>query len=200
MACQYPSSRIVTLISHPDSGNHYKMLWTLEKDGKDTYHWWNSLTITVTMPILRQHRLKHFMVEMQIRQRLQAARNRQRSYANVRRKLLEFQVGDRVMLKVSPRKELRLNDKLNFVEEPVEVMDREIKQLRQSRIPIVKVRWNSNRGPEFTWERTDIKEKDKNKDKIGQNRARDQKEHGKTSSTVPSDVIGPVRNPFYGPG
>ncbi|GKA18884.1 hypothetical protein Tco_0698799 [Tanacetum coccineum] len=41
---------------------------------------------------------------VQIRQRLQAARDRQRSYANIRRKPLEFQVGDRVMLKVSPRK------------------------------------------------------------------------------------------------
>ncbi|GKB26799.1 putative reverse transcriptase domain-containing protein [Tanacetum coccineum] len=114
---------------------------------------------------------------VQIRQCLQAARDRQRSYANVRRKPLEFQVGDCVMLKVSPRKveyklelpeelrnvhntfhvsnlkkylsdeslvipmkELWLNDKLNFVEEPMEIMDREIKQLRQSRIPIVKVR------------------------------------------------------------
>ncbi|GJZ93362.1 putative reverse transcriptase domain-containing protein [Tanacetum coccineum] len=156
---------------------------------------------------------------VQIRQRLQAARDRQRSYANVRRKPLEFQVGDRVMLKVSPRKgvirfgkrgklnpryigpfkildrvgpvayklelpeelsnvhstfhvsnlkkclsdesliipmkELRLDDKLNFVEEPIEIMDREVKQLKQSRIPIVKVRWNSKRGPEFTWERED---------------------------------------------
>ncbi|GJV60953.1 putative reverse transcriptase domain, ribonuclease H-like domain, aspartic peptidase domain protein [Tanacetum coccineum] len=98
---------------------------------------------------------------VQIRQRLQAARDRQKSYANVRRKPLEFQVDDRVMLKVSPlayklelpeelssihntfhvsnlkkclsdesliipMKELQLNDKLNFVEEPVEVMDREI--------------------------------------------------------------------------
>ncbi|GKE94449.1 putative reverse transcriptase domain-containing protein [Tanacetum coccineum] len=143
-----------------------------------------------------------------------AARDRQRSYANVRRKPLEFQVGDHVMLKVSPRKgifrfgkqgklnpqyigpfkildrispvayklelpeelsnihnnfhisnlkkclsdesliipmkELQFDDKLNFVEEPVEVMDREIKQLKQSHIPIVKVRWNSKRGPEFT--------------------------------------------------
>ncbi|GJZ92395.1 putative reverse transcriptase domain-containing protein [Tanacetum coccineum] len=53
---------------------------------------------------------------------------------------------------VIPMKELRLDDKLNFVEEPVEIMDREVKQLRQSRIPIVKVRWNSKRGPKFTWE------------------------------------------------
>ncbi|GJW03702.1 putative reverse transcriptase domain-containing protein [Tanacetum coccineum] len=76
---------------------------------------------------------------MQIRQRLQAARDRQRSYANIRRKPLEFQVGDRVMLKVSPRKELQLDDKLDFVEEPVEIMDREVKQLKQSHIPIIKV-------------------------------------------------------------
>ncbi|GJW50993.1 putative reverse transcriptase domain-containing protein [Tanacetum coccineum] len=156
---------------------------------------------------------------VQIRQRLQDARDRQRSYANTRRKPLEFQVGECVMLKVSPRKgvirfgkcgklnpqyirpfkilkrigplayklelseelcnihstfhvsnqkkclsdeslvipikELRLDDKLNFVEEPVEIMDREIKQLKQSRIPIVKIRWNSKRGPEFMWERKD---------------------------------------------
>ncbi|GJV32802.1 putative reverse transcriptase domain-containing protein [Tanacetum coccineum] len=129
---------------------------------------------------------------VQIRQRLQAARDRQRSYAIIRRKPLEFQVGDRVMLKVTlrkvayklelpeelsnvystlyisnlkkflsneshviPMKELKLNDKLNFVEEPMEIMDREVKQLKQSRIPIIKVRWNSKRGPEFTWERED---------------------------------------------
>ncbi|GKB88035.1 putative reverse transcriptase domain-containing protein [Tanacetum coccineum] len=156
---------------------------------------------------------------VEIRQHLQAARDRQRCYANVIRKPLEFQIGDHVTLKVSPRKgvirfekrgklnpryigpfkileqigpvayklelpeelsnvhstfyvsnlkkclsdkslvilmkELRLDDKLNFVEEPVEIMDREVKQLKQSRIPIVKVRWNSKRGPEFTWERED---------------------------------------------
>ncbi|GJR22466.1 hypothetical protein Tco_0970993 [Tanacetum coccineum] len=56
---------------------------------------------------------------------------------------------------IIPIKELRLDDKLKFMEEPVEVMDREIKQLRKSRIPIVKVRWNSKRGLKFTWERKD---------------------------------------------
>ncbi|GKE70950.1 hypothetical protein Tco_1529022 [Tanacetum coccineum] len=51
---------------------------------------------------------------------------------------------------VIPMKEIRLDNNLNFMEEPIEIMDQEVKQLRQSRIPIVKVRWNSKRGPEFT--------------------------------------------------
>ncbi|GKC22513.1 putative reverse transcriptase domain-containing protein [Tanacetum coccineum] len=144
---------------------------------------------------------------VQIKSRIQAARDRQKSYANIRRKPMVFQVGDRVMLKVSPWKgvvrfgkrgklnpryvgpfkviervrtvaykielpqqlsrvhntfhvsnikkclsdeslmipleELRVDDKLHFEEEPVEAMDREIKQLKRSRIPIIKVRWNS---------------------------------------------------------
>nr|GEX00732.1 hypothetical protein [Tanacetum cinerariifolium] len=50
---------------------------------------------------------------------------------------------------------LHVDDKLQFVEEPVEIMDHEMKQLKRSRIPIIKVRWNSKRGPEFTWERED---------------------------------------------
>ncbi|GJS53456.1 putative reverse transcriptase domain-containing protein [Tanacetum coccineum] len=54
-----------------------------------------------------------------------------------------------------PLEGLHVDDKLRFVEEPVEIMDREVKRLKQSRIPIVKVRWNSRRGPEFTWERED---------------------------------------------
>nr|GFA98612.1 putative reverse transcriptase domain-containing protein [Tanacetum cinerariifolium] len=54
---------------------------------------------------------------------------------------------------VIPLEELHVDDKLHFVEEPIEVVDREIKQLKRSRIPIVKVRWYSKRGPEFTWER-----------------------------------------------
>ncbi|GKC96101.1 hypothetical protein Tco_1161543 [Tanacetum coccineum] len=133
-----------------------------------------------------------------------------RSYADKRRKPLEFQVGDKVMLKVSPWKgvihfgkrgklnpryigpfkilakvgtiayrlelpeklsrvhstfhvsnlkkclsdeplaipldEIHVDDKLNFIEELVEIIDREVKRLKQSRIPIVKVSWNSRRG------------------------------------------------------
>ncbi|KAL4555062.1 hypothetical protein LXL04_037673 [Taraxacum kok-saghyz] len=54
---------------------------------------------------------------------------------------------------VIPLKEIQVNPNFNFVEEPVEIMDREVKRLKQSRIPIVKVRWNTKCGPEFTWER-----------------------------------------------
>ncbi|GJZ47488.1 putative reverse transcriptase domain-containing protein, partial [Tanacetum coccineum] len=53
-------------------------------------------------------------------------------------------------------KNLQSTNRLKFVEDSqVEVMDREIKQLKRSRIPIFKVRWNSKRGPEFTWEQED---------------------------------------------
>ncbi|GKA79174.1 hypothetical protein Tco_0785770 [Tanacetum coccineum] len=50
---------------------------------------------------------------------------------------------------------LHLDDKLHFVEEPVEIVGHEVIRLKRSRIPLVKVRWNSKRGPEFTWERED---------------------------------------------
>ncbi|GJV95709.1 putative reverse transcriptase domain-containing protein [Tanacetum coccineum] len=98
---------------------------------------------------------------------LLAARSRQKSYADVRHKPLEFEVGDKVMLKVSPWKgvvrfgkhedliipldEVRIDEKLHFIEEPIEILEKEVKQLKQSRIPIVKVRWNLSRGPEYTW-------------------------------------------------
>ncbi|GKA19693.1 putative reverse transcriptase domain-containing protein [Tanacetum coccineum] len=54
-----------------------------------------------------------------------------------------------------PLDEIQVDDKLNFVEEPVKILERESKKLKRSRIAIVKVRWNSKRGPEFTWERED---------------------------------------------
>nr|GEU92940.1 reverse transcriptase domain-containing protein [Tanacetum cinerariifolium] len=78
-----------------------------------------------------------------ITKKLKAAKDRQKSYADNRRKPLEFEVWDRVLLKVSERKE------------PVEIIDHEVKSLKRSKIPIVKVRWNSKRGHEFTWERED---------------------------------------------
>ncbi|GKA37227.1 hypothetical protein Tco_0723792, partial [Tanacetum coccineum] len=154
---------------------------------------------------------------IQIKQRIQAARDRQKSYADLKRKLMEkleiesclrFHLGKRsyilargklnpmyvgpfkVLAKVGavayklelpqelsrvhntfhvsnlkkcysneplviPLDGLSSDDKLCFMEEPVEIMDQEVKWLKQSRIPIVKVRWNSRRGPEFTWERED---------------------------------------------
>nr|GFD01154.1 putative reverse transcriptase domain-containing protein [Tanacetum cinerariifolium] len=105
---------------------------------------------------------------VQIKSRIQAARDRQKSYADLKRKPMDFQVGDKVMLKVSPWKGVvrfgkrgKLNPRyigpfqLQFIEEPVEIMDHEIKRLKRSRIAIIKVTWNSKRGPEFTWERED---------------------------------------------
>ncbi|GKD58006.1 putative reverse transcriptase domain-containing protein [Tanacetum coccineum] len=124
----------------------------------------------------------------QIKDRLKAARDRQKSYADKRRKPLEFSVGDYVLLKVSPWKgdlpeelngvhdtfhvsnlkkcladptlqvpldEIRVDAKFNFVEEPMEILERDFKKLKRSRIAIVKVRWNSKRSPKFTWERED---------------------------------------------
>ncbi|GJX07577.1 putative reverse transcriptase domain-containing protein [Tanacetum coccineum] len=100
-----------------------------------------------------------------IEQRMQAAREQQKSCTDLMHKPMEFQVGDRVMLKIGtitykielPQELSRVHNtfQLRFVEEHVEIMDREVKRLKQIRIPIVKVRWNSRRGPEFTWERKD---------------------------------------------
>nr|GFC67607.1 putative reverse transcriptase domain-containing protein [Tanacetum cinerariifolium] len=56
---------------------------------------------------------------------------------------------------VMPLEGVHIDDTLQFVEEPVEIMEQEIKRLKRSRIPLVKVRWNSRRGLEFTWERED---------------------------------------------
>ncbi|GJR20955.1 putative reverse transcriptase domain-containing protein [Tanacetum coccineum] len=146
---------------------------------------------------VRCARLRHCMVESVIRQ-LCGLRLEKKSYANKRRKPLEFSVGDYVLLKVSPWKDVvrfgrkgklaprfvgpfeivkkvglvanrldfpeelddvhdtfHVNAKLNFMEEPMENLERVFKKLKRSRIAIVKVRWNSKRGPEFTWERED---------------------------------------------
>ncbi|GKE63714.1 hypothetical protein Tco_1514081, partial [Tanacetum coccineum] len=97
-----------------------------------------------------------------IKEKLKMARDCQKSYVDFRRKPLESKVGDRVLLKVSPWKgvkclrkanlhvslnEIKIDKTLCFVEEPIEIMDREVKSLKRSRIPLVKVHWNSKRGP-----------------------------------------------------
>nr|GEV97545.1 reverse transcriptase domain-containing protein [Tanacetum cinerariifolium] len=69
-------------------------------------------------------------------------------------------VGEAQLL-VVPLKGLHFDGKLHFMEEPTETMDLEVKRLKKSRILIVKVRWNSRRGPEFTWEREDQFRKNK---------------------------------------
>ncbi|GJZ26739.1 hypothetical protein Tco_0570992 [Tanacetum coccineum] len=156
---------------------------------------------------------------VQIKNHLLTAHSHQKSYADKRLKPLEFEVGDMVLLKVSPWKgvvrfgknrklnpryirpfrilarvgpvaytlelpeelkgvhstfhvlnlkkclakgdivilmdEIQLDNKLCIIEEPVEIIDQEVKRLKQSRIPIVKVCWNSQRGLKFTWERED---------------------------------------------
>ncbi|GJQ90931.1 putative reverse transcriptase domain-containing protein [Tanacetum coccineum] len=156
---------------------------------------------------------------VQIKERLKTARSRQKSYADKRRKPLEFQVGDRVLLKVSPWKgvvrfgkkgklapryvgpfeivervgpvayrlklpqelscvhdtfhvsnlkkclaepdvqvpldEIEIDENLRFVEEPIEIVERDVKKLKRRRIPLVKVRWNSRQGAEYTWEHED---------------------------------------------
>nr|GEW64263.1 reverse transcriptase domain-containing protein [Tanacetum cinerariifolium] len=100
---------------------------------------------------------------IQIKKPIQAACDRHMSFVDRRRKPLEFQVGDKVMLKkcfsdkplAISLDEIQIDDNLNFIEEPVKIMDREVKGLKQSRISIVKVHWNSRQGSEFTWERED---------------------------------------------
>ncbi|GKA09518.1 hypothetical protein Tco_0688849 [Tanacetum coccineum] len=54
-----------------------------------------------------------------------------------------------------PLDEIQVDAKLNFMEEPVEILEKQFKKLKRGRISIVKVRWNSKCGPEFTWERED---------------------------------------------
>ncbi|GJW80962.1 putative reverse transcriptase domain-containing protein [Tanacetum coccineum] len=85
-----------------------------------------------------------------IKEKLQAARDHQKSYTYSGRKMVEYDVGENV-----PLNEIKIDKTLLFVEKPIEIMDREVKSLKHSRIPLVKVCWNSKRGPEFTWERDD---------------------------------------------
>ncbi|GJS51820.1 hypothetical protein Tco_0625182 [Tanacetum coccineum] len=54
-----------------------------------------------------------------------------------------------------PLKEIEIDENLRFVEEPIEIVERDVKNLKRRRIPLVKVYWNSRQGAEYTWERED---------------------------------------------
>ncbi|GJW76165.1 putative reverse transcriptase domain-containing protein [Tanacetum coccineum] len=110
---------------------------------------------------------------IQIKSRIQAAHDRQKSYADGKVGTVAYRLELPQQLSMVhstfhvsnlkkclsdeplaiPLDEIHIDDRLHFVEKPVEIIDREVKWLKQSRIPIIKVRWNSRRGPEFTWER-----------------------------------------------
>ncbi|GJR64470.1 putative reverse transcriptase domain-containing protein [Tanacetum coccineum] len=120
---------------------------------------------------------------VQIKERLKTARSRQKSYADKRRKLLNsikcvrpvayrlklpqelscvhdtFHVSNLKKCLAEPDVQVPLDEieivNLRFVEEPIEIVDRDVKKLKRRRIPLVKVRWNSRQGAEYTWERED---------------------------------------------
>nr|GEX22642.1 putative reverse transcriptase domain-containing protein [Tanacetum cinerariifolium] len=54
-----------------------------------------------------------------------------------------------------PLDEIEIDETLHFVKEPIEIVERDVKKLKRRRIPLVKVRWNSRQGAEYTWERED---------------------------------------------
>ncbi|GJX86501.1 hypothetical protein Tco_0337275 [Tanacetum coccineum] len=78
------------------------------------------------------------------------------SYADKRLKPLEFKVGDRVLLKVSPWKRVvQFGNERKVAPVPIKIVERDMKKLKQRRISLVKVRWNSRKGAEYTWEHED---------------------------------------------
>ncbi|XP_057997422.1 uncharacterized protein LOC131176351 [Hevea brasiliensis] len=93
---------------------------------------------------------------------LKAASVRQKSYADLKRKDIKYAVGDQVFFKVSPWKKVlrfgRMAEKivvqpdLTYEEEPVRILAREIKELRNKQIPLVKVLWRHHSMEEATWE------------------------------------------------
>nr|GEY11430.1 hypothetical protein [Tanacetum cinerariifolium] len=147
-----------------------------DRDSKFTSYFWQSLNKALDAQLTGLE-IIHKTTEkiIQIKKRIQAARDRQKSYADKRRKPLEFEVRDKVMLKVSPWKgviqqlsrvhstfhvsnlkcfvdeplaisldEIRIDDMLNFIKEPVKIMYKEVKWLKQSHIPIVKICLSGN--------------------------------------------------------
>ncbi|KAJ9535924.1 LOW QUALITY PROTEIN: hypothetical protein OSB04_un000912 [Centaurea solstitialis] len=222
------------------------VFWILEVVGNLIFPWLNSLTITASMPVLAclpirccngrrcrtpicwgevsQRELGSTEIRttesiQQICERLKAAQSRQKSYADKRGSYLEFSVGDKVLLKVSPWKgvipfrkrgklgprfigpfeivacvgkvayrlelpselsqihdtfhvsqlrkcladesafvpleDIEVDERLNYAEKPIAVLERKTKTLRNKEIGIVKVQWEHGKGSEWTWEPED---------------------------------------------
>ncbi|KAL5553920.1 hypothetical protein UlMin_041321 [Ulmus minor] len=99
-----------------------------------------------------------------IRARMETAQSRQKSYADKRRRPLEFQEGDFVFLKkyvpdashVLESEPVEMHEDLSYEEGPVQILDRKMKTLRNKDIPLVKVLWRNHNFEEATWEREDV--------------------------------------------
>ncbi|XP_074289056.1 uncharacterized protein LOC141614198 [Silene latifolia] len=104
-----------------------------------------------------------------IRHKMRAAQDRQKSYADLKRSDIEFAVGDKVLLKVSPMRgvmrkyvsdpthvlepeHVELDDQLSYVEEPKEILDRRVRKTRSGETALVKVLWSNHKVDEATWE------------------------------------------------
>ncbi|GJU47571.1 putative reverse transcriptase domain-containing protein [Tanacetum coccineum] len=88
-----------------------------------------------------------------IKENLKAARDpSKRAMLIIDAKPLEYEVGDHKVESITLKDEIKVDKTLRFVEEPVEIMDRDVKRLKRSKILLVKVHWNSKRGLEFSWE------------------------------------------------
>ncbi|GJS86569.1 putative reverse transcriptase domain-containing protein [Tanacetum coccineum] len=194
------------VLALPDGPNDFVVYCDASKQGFGCVVMQRGKVIAYTSRQLKTHD--------NIKERLKTTRSHQKTYADKRRKPLEFKVGDRVLIKVSPRKEvvrfgkkgklapryvgpfeivecvgtvayrlklpqelscvhdtfhvsnlkkclaesdvqmpleeIEINENLRFVEEPIEIVKRDVKKLKRRRIPLVKVRWNSRKGAEYT--------------------------------------------------
>ncbi|GKE90813.1 putative reverse transcriptase domain-containing protein, partial [Tanacetum coccineum] len=166
----------ILIISDCDSHFTLRFWQTMQEALRTSLEWRKCRSPIMWEEVGERHLIRPELVQettkkiLQIKDRLKAARDCQKSYADKRRKHLDFSVGDYVLFKVSPWKgvkcladptllvpldEIQVDAKLNFVEEPVEILEKDFKKLKRSRISIVKVQWNSKRGHEFMWERED---------------------------------------------
>ncbi|GJU35957.1 putative reverse transcriptase domain-containing protein [Tanacetum coccineum] len=235
----YKTEKLAKIYTNEIVGRHGVPVSIISnRDGRFTFHYGTAFqkrlgtrldmsTATTLRPSVRWEKVslldqklcKKRQIKLFKSRKIEVARSRQKSYADKRHKPLEFQVGDRVLLKVSPWKgvvrfgkkgklapryvgpfeivecvgpvayrlklpqelscvhdtfhvsnlkkclaepdvqvpldEIEIDENLRFVEEPIEIVERDVKKLKRRRIPLVKVRWNSRQGAEYTWERED---------------------------------------------